>query len=86
MRQYEGIVREIVVSIFYKHFQFLIFHLIYLLHNHPLHCGNITIYAGVQLEGCHQNHPQHACNNPQYNCLISLDYFFGLFNDTLIDT
>ena len=29
-------------------------------------CGNIPVYARLQLAGCHQQHPQHACNNPPF--------------------
>jgi hypothetical protein len=29
-------------------------------------CQNIPVYTQLQLAGCHQQHPQHACNNPPF--------------------
>ena len=73
MRQNERKVRIIFVSIFYKHFWLLIFSLNLLLHNSPLHCGNMLFYACFPMAGYHQQHPQHAYNNQPFYFVISMD-------------
>ena len=80
MSQYGLSVSDMIVSIFTDIFGCYFFHLIYFLHNRPQHSGNILVDAWFQLTECHQQNPQHACNNPQFYRLICVDYLTMQFD------
>ena len=72
-RQNECKVRKIFFP-FLQTFSVADFSLNLLLHNSPLCCGNMSFYACFPMAGYHQQHPQHACNNQPFYCVISMDY------------